>query len=166
MKNKILHIFLVTFLLITSCVTKKTTTTSSTNTKLVELPPKLIFLNYNLKKTSNDSRSISLINKIITEGSLKKQVSNQNEVAEVGDLMYHQLDENSKILQHEIIKNPLVKIFEYIDDSKSFQMQKVELDSAQISLKLKLEPSTKYITITHIRDLNSKPEVLIKTPIN
>ena len=149
------------FLLITSCATKQVTITN-----IAETEPKLIFLNYSIKKTSNDSRSISLINKIITDGKLKNQVSDQNEIAEVDDLIYNQLDKNSTIVQSEIIKNPLVKTFEYIDDSNSFQMKKIELDTAQISLKLNLAPNTKYITISHIRELNSKPEILIKTPIN
>ena len=163
MKKKSLHIFLVNFLLITSCATKQTI---ATNTKNVEAEPKLIFLNYTVKKSSNDTRTISLINKITTDGKLKIRISNHKATAEVGDLKWNQLDKNSNIIQSEIIKNPLVKIFEYIDDSNSFQMKKIELDSAQISLKLKLEPKTKYITITHIRDLNSKPQTLIKTPIN
>ena len=139
---------------------------TSTNTKNIEAEPKLIFLNYTIKKASNDTRTISLINKITTDGELKIRSSNHNEVTEVGDLKWNQLDKNSNIVQSEIIKNPLVKTFEYVNDSKSLQMKKVELDSAQISLKLKLEPKAKYITITHIRDLNSKPETLIKTPIN
>lgn len=150
-------------LLIISCATKQTT---AANTKIIETTPKLIFLNYTIKKTSNNTRSISLINKIITEGKLKSQLSIQNENAEVADLIYNQLDKNSNVIQSQIIKNPLVKTFEFLDDSNSFQMKKIELDTAQISLKLNLAPNTKYITISHIRELNSKPEILIKTPIN
>lgn len=169
MKNKIYKnikdfgFTILAALLIISCASKQIT---STNTNIAETEPKLIFLNYTIKKSSNASRTISLINKIITDGKLKNQVSDQNEIAEVDDLIYNQLDKNSNIVQSEIIKNPLVKTFEYVDDSNSFQMKKIELDTAQISLKLNLAPNTKYITISHIRDLNSKPEILIKTPIN
>jgi hypothetical protein len=110
--------------------------------------------------------TISLINKIITEGKLKNTNFNTNENVKSGDLKCNQIDENNNILKTEIIKNPLVKMFEYVDDSNEFQLKKVELDSAQISLKLKLEPNTKYITISSSIENLKELKPLIKTLID
>ena len=132
------------------------------NNNVLETTPKLIFLNYNIKKLVNNNINISLINKIITEGTLKNPIFKDTEAVRFGDLKCNQLDKNNNILKTEIIKNPLVKVFEYVDDFNEFQLKKVELDSAQISLKLQLNPHTKYITIVNIKE----PKPLIKTQID
>ena len=138
----------------------------STNTDKIEITPKIIFLNYTIKKTSNGYRAIGFINKIVTEGKLKGHNKNSKEEPVTGDLMCYQLDKKSNILQSIIIKNPFIKTFEYVDESKSFQMKKIDLDSSRFSLRLQLRPNTKYISIRSIDDSKNKTKLLIKTKFN
>lgn len=163
MKTQNLKILIILLLFFMSCGTKQSVLA---NNDIVETAPKLIFLNYNIRKTANNNLTISLINKIITEGKLKNTNFNTTENVKSGDLKCNQIDENNNILKTEIIKNPLVKMFEYVDDSNEFQLKKVELDSAQISLKLKLEPNTKYITISSSIENLKELKPLIKTLID
>jgi hypothetical protein len=163
LKTQNLKILIILLLFFVSCGTKQSVLA---NNNIVEKTPKLIFLNYNIRKTANNNLTISLINKIITEGKLKNTNFNTNENVKSGDLKCNQIDENNNILKTEIIKNPLVKMFEYVDDSNEFQLKKVELDSAQISLKLKLEPNTKYIIILSSIENLKELKPLIKTLID
>ncbi|WOD42296.1 hypothetical protein [Hwangdonia lutea] len=143
-----------------SCASKKDVTQNAT---IEETNPKLIFLNYKISEDSKGKKNIQFINKIITDGKLKKNIPINNGVS--GDLICHQLDKNLNVLQSITIKNPLVKNFEYVDDSKQFQRKEVVLKEAEFSLKLKLEPNTKYFSINEITSLSSKPKLLIKTKI-
>jgi hypothetical protein len=163
LKTQNLKILIILLLFFVSCGTKQSVLA---NNNIVEKTPKLIFLNYNIRKTANNNLTISLINKIITEGKLKNTNFNTTENVKSGDLKCNQIDENNNILKTEIIKNPLVKMFEYVDDSNEFQLKKVELDSAQISLKLKLEPNTKYIIILSSIENLKELKPLIKTLID
>ena len=102
-----------------SCASKKDAIQNST---IEELNPKLIFLNYKISEDLKGTKNIQLINKIITDGKLKNNTHPNDGVS--GDLICNQLDENSNILQSITIKNPLVKTFEYADDSNQFQRKK------------------------------------------
>ena len=138
----------------------------STNADKIEITPKLIFLNYTIKKTSDGNRTIRFINKIVTEGKLKNHNNKSVETGVSGDLQLFQLDKKSNILQSIIIKNPFTKTFEYADESKSFQMKKIDLDSSRFSLRLQLRPNTKHISIHGISDSKNKTKLLIKTKLN
>jgi len=161
--SKNVNTFYITLLLLvvlTACGTKQATLS---NTNTIKSTPKLLFLNYNLKKNKNGTKSIQFINKIITDGTLKNHKIIKN--GTIGDLQCSQLNKKNKIIKSKIIKNPLKKTIEYLDDSKSFHIKEVNLDSTQISLKLKLEHDTKYIIISEIS--NSKKTIpLIKTKIH
>ncbi|GAA3616559.1 hypothetical protein GCM10022396_38520 [Flavivirga amylovorans] len=145
------------------CASKKSL---STNTNNIEKTPKIIFLNYTIKKTSNDSRTVHFINKIITEGKLKDHNKNSKKEPVSGDLMCYQLDKKSNILQSIIIKNPLKKTVESLNDSKSFQTNSIDLNSTSFSLRLKLEPYAKYVSINEITQDKKEVLPLIKTKIN
>ena len=134
---------------------------SATTESIVASNPKIIFINYSIKKTSNGVISISLINQIETDGRIKKVQTVKN--GEKGDLIYAQIDKNNNILQTEIIKNPFIKVIEYVDETKSLQKKRMDLNSAQLSIRLQLNPSTKYISISTFEN-NDKP--LIKTLVN
>ena len=144
-----------------SCGSHKNMATQESS---IESSPKIIFLNYNIKKTADDKRSIKFINKIVTDGKLKKTDVLEDGI--IGDLVCTQLDKNSNTLQRFIIKNPLVKNIEYIDESNSFQNKKIDLDSAQFSLRLQLRPNTKYIAISNFSTSENPKKPLIKTNIN
>ncbi|TGV02028.1 hypothetical protein [Flavivirga rizhaonensis] len=151
------------FMMLLGCASKQSL---STNTNKIEKTPKIIFLNYTIKKTSNGNRTVSLINKIITEGKLKDHNKNSKKEPVSGDLMCYQLDKKSNILQSIIVKNPLKKTVESLNDSKSFQTSHIELKHTSFSLRLKLEPQTKYISINEITQVKKEIKPLIKTKIN
>lgn len=148
--------------ILVSCGSKKY---NIENDSAFDMTPKLIFLNFKIDKTNNNDRKLTLINKIVTNGKLKDK-SSSNDFEEVGDLRCNQLDKNNEVLQSQIVKNPLKRIIEYTDESGAFQVARLPIDSAQVSLKLKLIPNTKYITISDIRDKDKTPETLIKIPVN
>jgi hypothetical protein len=139
---------------------------NNTNTvSTVESNPKIIFLNYSIKKTSYTDKKISLTNKTITEGRLKNSL-NYNKNTVPGDLECLQLDKKSNVLQSDIIKNPLVKNIEYLDNSKAFKRKQIEVDSTKFTLRLQLNPNTAYISINEINGLKKENKPLIKTKLN
>lgn len=155
-------IVLALFLLMASCGSNKNST--STSQSSIESNPKIIFLNYSIKKNTDARRSIQFINKKVVDGQLKR--TNNIEDGDFGDLICHQLDKNSKILQSVIIKNPLKKTIEYLDSEKAFQLKQIDLDSVQFSIRLKLKSNTKYITLDDIGDFDNSTKPLMKTTIN
>ncbi len=162
---KIINNLIIALVLI--CITACTTTKRvAQNTTIEELNPKLIFLNYTISENNKGKKNIQLINKIITDGKLKISSNEYIKSGIAGDLICTQLDKNSNILQSITIKNPLVKIFEYVDDSKTFKTKKVELKNTEFSLKLKLEPNAQYISIYEIEKKLAQTKPLIKTKIN
>ncbi|GAA4805753.1 hypothetical protein [Litoribaculum gwangyangense] len=112
---------------------------------------------------ANNDVTLQFINQIVADVKLKK-----NKVLEgiTGDLICAQLDKNNNILQRQIVKNPLIKNIEYIDDSKSFNNKQIELDSTQIAIRLQLEPNTKYISIYNFNTKKNKTKALITTAID
>ena len=162
MKNQLFNIKIKTFtlvtLLFTSCGSKKVVATNNDS-----YPPKLIFLNYSIEKLENGKKSVRFINKIIADGKLKNNEYQEN--GAFGDLECHQLDKNLNLLQRIVLKNPLIKDIEYIDETKKFQTKKVDLSSTEFSLRLKLKPNAKYVTINEISQQNKEVKLLLKTKI-
>ena len=66
------------------------------------------------------------------------------------------------MLNQILIKNPLVKSIEYVDDSKNFKTETIKTDKTQFSIRLQLKSNTKYITISNF----AENDPLIKTQIN
>ncbi|MFL1011797.1 hypothetical protein [Flavisericum labens] len=130
----------------------------------IETAPKILFINYKVEKTADNTVSVKLINNKVVDGKLKAK--NTSEQGEVGDLICLQIDENNTILQTQIIKHPFIKVIEYVDETNSFQKKRLDLDSMQLSLRLQLKKNTKYIIIENfnIEKNNTKP--LIKTKVN
>ncbi|MCF7569035.1 hypothetical protein L3X37_11765 [Sabulilitoribacter arenilitoris] len=159
--NIALLTMLFVYTIVNSCASKQKSIQDAT---AEESNPRLLFLNYKMSEDDNGNKTIKFINKIITEGKLK-QNSYTNESV-YGDLICNQLDKKSNVLQSITIKNPLVKNFEFVNDLKQFERKNVELKTAEFSLKLKLEPYTKYITINEITKNKTETKPLVKTIIN
>jgi len=119
------------------------------NDPKIELQPKLLFLNYKISKTSKGEKNIALINQKITDGKLKN-TSKVDEKTSFGDLECISLDENFNELDKHSIKNPLVKIVEFINDLGNFEKRIIKLDSAQFALRLQLQSKVKYISISEL----------------
>tara|TARA_R110002049_G_scaffold206269_1_gene376776 strand:+ start:20042 stop:20539 length:498 start_codon:yes stop_codon:yes gene_type:complete len=146
--------------LFVSCGSHKNIETTQAS---IEIPPKIIFLNYSIKKTADGHRSIRFLNKIVTDGKLKN--TKANTVGDYGDLICAQLDKKSKVLERSVIKNPLSKNIEYLNGSNAFQRKQISLDSIQFSIRIQLKPNTKYISIHDFATFENQEKPLIKTQI-
>lgn len=134
----------------------------SSNPSEIERTPKILFLNYSIENTSNGNRVIQFINKKIVDGKLKPNQFESIENAIVGDLIFTELDKKSKVLNQILIKNPLIRRIEYVNDSKNFKTKTIKSDKMQFSIRLQLKNTTKYVTISNF----AETEPLIKTQIN
>ncbi|WP_396603111.1 hypothetical protein [Algibacter sp. R77976] len=156
---KFIILFISALLLFSACGNyKKTVTTGSS----INNTPKILFLNYSIENTSNGNKTIQFINKKIVDGKLKNNSLQPIETGTEDDLILTVLDKKSKTLNHILIKNPLIKRIEYIDDAKNFKTKTIKSDKGQFSIRLQLKSNAKYITISNF----AKNEPLIKTQIN
>ena len=159
---KIAFVFSFSVVLL-SCASKKNV---EINMDQIETTPKIVFLNYVIEKKLDGTKSIEYLDKIVTKGKLKSFYKNTTEVVHSGDLRCLQLDKNTNILFHTIIKNPLVKTIEYPNDSLSFQTKSIDLNRANFTIRMQLETNTKYIRIFEIDEKKSNLRPLITTKLN
>jgi len=108
--------------------------------------PQMIFINFMIRADETNKISAHLINKIIVDGTFKDK-GNKNETFKSGDLVCNQLNQISKTIESQNIKNPLIKNVEYVNDNGEFERKEIKLDSAEISLRLQLNPDTKFISL-------------------
>src|SRR5690606_6958915 len=147
-----------------SCASKKNKVANETD--IETLPPKIVFLNYTISKDSNGKKHIRFINKIITDGKLKNNSDDYPKTGAVGDLKCSQLNKDSLAIKTVIIKNPLSKTIEYLNDSLIFESKKMDLNRAPLSLRLPLYDQTKYISIAEITDSLQYSRPLITTKLD
>lgn len=138
-----------------SCASKQVLTEKES---IAHSEPKLLFLNYKIAKTTNDEKTIILINHKVTDGKLKN-TSLIEEKLNLGDLEYNLLDKSLNEIEKKSVKNPLVKIVEYINDLGNFEKRIIDLDSAQFSLRLQLPNNAKYIVIKELTQTGLKKHV-------
>lgn len=150
-------IFLVSY----SCGSNKGTKTSKDIYK-VEQTPKIVFLNYAIKKSTTSSNTIQFISSKKVNGKLKNQKKIIDDKGNPEDLICSQFDAASTTLSQQLIKNPLSKHIEYVDETKNFKIAKMELDSAEFTVRLQLYPKTKYIAIHY----NNEERPLVLTKVN
>ena len=137
----ILLVILIVIIAINACrisepiitVEEETTTT-----------PQIIFLNYVIYKTTEIDNKIRLINKIIVGGKLKQTMEVENKA---NDLKCIQLNSDLEHLSIHFAKNPLYQELEYVDEFGQLGRKLVELDSAQINIRMQLDPRTEMVVI-------------------
>lgn len=126
--------------------------------------PQLIFLNYDIYRKSDGSNELRFINKIIAAGQLKANLQDSHPHGPE-TLRFVQLDKNSQPISSMDVSNPLTAIVEYADDMGQLSKKKIELDSAQLSIRMQLDPNTTQIAIKQINAANSEGPVLIITNV-
>lgn len=141
------------------CAAKKNTTN-------IEDASKLIFLNYRISKNENEQKHIEFTGKTIVDGKLKNASNQYLKTGVTGDLKCCQLNKDSIEIHSVVIKNPLIKPIEYINDSLIFETKTKELQKASFSLRLQLHPETKYMAIKEITDSLQNYKTLIINKIN
>lgn len=157
---KLLPVFLYTLACISCGVNREAS--ASEKTYEVKQTPKIVFLNYSIKKNENGKKTVTFLNSKKVKGSLKNQKRILDKTGNLGDLVCTQLDATSATLSEQLIKNPLVKTLEYVDETKNFKVVQMELDSSEFTVRLQLYPETKYIAI----NINSKQNPLILTNVS
>ncbi len=110
----------------------------------LETSNSIIFLNYKMNKLTDGKREVEYLNHVMREGRLKKHF---DEVGQEGDLEVVQLDKKNRVLSRMIIKNPLKKTLEFVDESKEFQTKTLHLDEAPFSVRMQLHPETRVISV-------------------
>lgn len=139
-----MHYITFVLLLLTASCTSLKETPAETTQNLDE--PAIIFVNYKAIKTSEKDVEIQLINMIPAKGKLKM---NERQPKDFGDqdLKYIQMTKNSVRLDSGYIQNPLVKDVEYTDSDGSLAMKRIELDSAEFSIRFQKVPRAVLVVI-------------------
>ena len=139
---------------ITSCANSKlTSTTSSQNTAVIK-SPQVIFLNYSFWKDQDKTYHIELINETVTGGQIKDPSGHHTESRE-GDLKCLTLDQNRAPIFTVIVPDPLVKRVEVPQEDGTLTSKVVELDSAVFSVRMPLDPSSRFIAVERISPSDS-----------
>ncbi len=161
--NRLLNliVFYFTFMVLIACGANQATQTSE-QTLSIKQTPKIVFINYAIKKDSNGKKTVQYINSKRVDGKLKKIKKILFDKGVTGDLICSQLNATSATLSQQLIKNPLVKTVEYVDETKNFKVVQMELDSSVFSIRLQLYPEAKYIAI----NTNNEQNPLILTKVS
>lgn len=145
----------VVMLHMVSCTAPYRTTNTSSNDKITNETPKIIFLNYSIvNDTIKQEYRIRLINKIITEGKIKENTI-MSKTPAIDDVEYIVLNKESHVLMRNFIANPLHRTVEYVTDNGQLAKKDIQLDSTQFSLRIPLDPTAQYISMERYTGLNS-----------
>ena len=144
-------IIVISLLLFFSCKASKINTSNDftsvmkENEKVNENQPFIVFLNCSLAYDSIQKEyNLSLINKIIVDGELKKTID--PEVHEKKDFRYSVLDKNAQLIFQKYLPSPLEQTVEYVDEWGSLRKKDIRLDKTQFSLRISLSSDAQYIS--------------------
>ncbi len=132
--------------LISSCSGVKSISDNSVKEEFAEELPQIIFLNYSIKKDNKEVYQIELISQIISEGRLKT-VEKPHLKKSKEDLECLTLDKDKRPLSILTIPDPFTKRYEYLQEDGSFTSQIASLDSTVISVRMQLDPASRYVAI-------------------
>jgi len=73
---------------------------------------------------------------------------------------------DKRILYEERISNPRVKVVEYADDDGVFKKKTIEVENPEFTLRVALDPKTRYLVIIGIGEKEAETKILNLTEIN
>lgn len=153
MKRLKIIIFLV---LLFGCGVKKNQLTSTN--------PKILFVNYFIRKENNGEIKLTVKNYLIRDGQLKLSVP-PSDIDTIGNLYVNLLSKKNEIVSSFIITNPLVKTIEIADSKGELYKKTIELDSATFSIRMQLLPTTEFVEIRKIESGKQKSSLLSREKI-
>lgn len=154
MKKLSFIFFLVTLF---SCGVKKNELTSTS--------PKILFVNYFIRKEQKGEIILSMKNYLIKDGQLKISVP-PSDIDTIGNLYVNLLNKKNEIISSFILTNPLVKTIESVDSKGDFYKKTIQLDSLDFSIRLQLIYGTEFIEIRKIEPGTLKTTCLLKEKID
>ena len=151
--------------LLVSCNVSKSAASSSLAKTEAEESPRILFLDYQLKRYESDSIiHASLLNLILVEGSIKEKRNDPVKPME-GDLELKVLDGKGQALSWRHIPNPLDRSVEYVNDSGHLEHKLIHLDSAQFSIRIQMETGAGSILLEYFMGENKAGKLLLNTPL-
>jgi len=127
--------------------------------------PKIIFLNYSIKKDKSKGEfEILLIDKYITEGKLKIN-SSEPEMSKPGDLKCVSLNNHMEPVDSIIVSDPLNITVESIDENNRLFKKEIARDSAQFSIRMQIDNNTDAIAIKRRTNSENYNSYLLITKI-
>ena len=149
-----LHYFMnaFIFLLLASCGTVNDTDIKDIEEVKMpneEIPAQIIFLYFDIKKGSENKELITLTNTQIVAGQMKENVI-LNAPRKEGNLILQILDNQDKVIEEQIIQNPLNKNIETYDQNNQANTKNVQLEESQFYMRYNNQNNPKNIKILKI----------------
>ncbi len=149
-------VYIISFILLACCTPAHTPLVNNVSEEGSEnVAPKIVFINYKISKKADDTVNVTFINKIIADGKLKES-HHIGHPHKAGDLLCTQLNENLLAIDSLKISNPLIKDVEYISTFGQLDKKRIELDSAEFSIRMQLHPDTKFLILKMNRRILSE----------
>lgn len=155
--------FLINFFLITSCASTQSSSQLAGQDASSENIPRIIFLNFSIERNNEETIQIDLIDKIVTEGTMKMNITPLATPKE-GDLRCMTLDGNKRPISTIIVPDPFIKKLEYQQEDGSLTSKQELLDRADFSVRMPLDSGSRYIAVERINPNESS--YLLITEIN
>lgn len=110
-----------------------------------DVKPRILFLYFEVEKTADNGEKIELIQVQPVEGKMKKHAIRPVEKAEGNYII--RLLEDEKIVNEQVLKNPLVKEMEHYSGGDEVIMNIVELDKAPFFARFNWDRSVNTVKV-------------------
>lgn len=154
--------------MIFGCNLSKTRTAEAAreNPETLEIyTPRILFASYTMYDTCTTATpQFRLLKMMNVEGEFKKKI-NEKAKASIGDIVWFLEDSNHNSLDQGFLSNPIDRGIESFEEDGTITHSLAHFDSTQISLRIRMNPEAKYLTISQKR-LSSDYICALTLPIN
>ena len=148
-----------------SCTVTHSNAKAVTKWDETTVTPKIVFLNYSVKKKKSDGvPEILLISKKIVEGKLKIN-NNEPEILKPGDLKCIMLDNHLNPFDSILVPDPLNVTVESVDENNAFFKKEIVKDSARFSIRLQFTEKIYAVGIKKSTNFGSQNPYLLITKL-
>lgn len=158
--------FLILILLFVSCGNTKDLEISPEKEVIIpeeEETSKIVFLYFDIEKSGENMERITLTKTQVVDGELKENTI-INEAPNEGNFILQILDTQKKVLEEQIIENPLNKNMEHYSQSGEPTSQNMKLNKGQFYMRFNKQKNMKSIKILRIQA--SEKSEIFSQPIN
>ncbi len=128
--------------------------------------PRILFADLEITLDSlTQVKTVVLVNTLVAEGKLKKQVAEETEGAP-GDIKCTLLNSRRQELYTAVIPNPLQKTFELSSESGEMQQKTIRSSSALFTLRAPFAPGASLLLVQQIQVTNRLEDLkLLNLPL-